>query len=355
VKCVAVLIGAPSPPSPPPASTPALQTHDSEKKNLPAAYPEVGRRITHHASLNGKIDGDHRSASADSPLKSKTTLKSKTRKGSSYTNLALPLSLYHVLTSPSQKTDDQKNSSEQASVKLDPPVAPQENDLYTLGVLFTGEQSSSDVVDAVTKAIIATHRFSLIDPSKLRATFTARDIDDISHGYINKDLFSDLRFEFLFVVSITALKGVCSPEQKPDSRWRIDATILDAKTANPVRTIHSGHSMSCSPLPEAIQSFYEQIRAAFTPLGYIVKIGKCDVTVNIGSDAGVKPGAILDIMQNKSLPTKAIGELKVVSASPTISTCKLVKVQGALIFGSPVRLQESEPSPTDWLPNTPNP
>jgi hypothetical protein len=143
--------------------------------------------------------------------------------------------------------------------------------------------------------------------------------------------------------------------------------MVDVKTSAIVTTITSERPslLPASTTREAGKLLFESIREAFPPMGFVVQINGKEVIVDLGSDTGLKKGDPLEVVQEGEQiihpvtgaildsPMKVIGELKVASASPQLSTCKIKKMQGELRLGSKVRLQAKSTVIYEWLQKIP--
>jgi hypothetical protein len=115
---------------------------------------------------------------------------------------------------------------------------------------------------------------------------------------------------------------------------------------------------------EAGQLLYKSIREAFPPLGYVISVSGKEVVIDLGTEAGLKKGDTLELVQEgeaiihpvsgkiMSAPMRKIGELKVLEASPQVSTCKVhSKVEVPL--ATLVRLKGSRSLILDWMARIP--
>jgi len=158
-----------------------------------------------------------------------------------------------------------------------------------------------------------------------------------------------------------------TPGKLPEKTWILDVRLVDVKTAAIVTTITSNRPslLPTSTARDAGQRLFEAIREAFPPIGYIIQINGKEATIDLGSEAGLKEGDPLEIVQEGeqiihpvtgqvlSGPMKVVGELKVASVTPQMSTCKVKKVQGDLKVGSLVRFQGKSSKIIDWINKLP--
>ncbi len=98
----------------------------------------------------------------------------------------------------------------------------------------------------------------------------------------------------------------------------------------------------------------ESIREAFPPLGYVIQIDGKEIVVDLGSEAGLKEGDTLEVVEKGAqiihpvtgealdAPLKVIGELEVISTSPQMSICKRASRKSQFQLASIVRLKGTE-------------
>jgi hypothetical protein len=260
-----------------------------------------------------------------------------------------------------------------------PPAAAQvEKSLYKLG-LISGEKEKKhesdkerryreDVLNAATDAFVATRRFTMVERNQLDAIFTEKSLQDFIGGQVNNKLTDVLGLDLVGVVGYT-VETSKSSEGKPTTKCVIDVRLVDVKTASILATVTSDRPDLALLLPsstprEAEKLLYKSIRDAFPPLGYVVSVSGKDVIIDLGAEAGLKNGDTLEIVQEGeqiihpvtgkvlSAPMKVIGELKVVTTAPQVSTCKL-KSKGMPPIASLVRLKGSRSLILDWASRVP--
>jgi len=257
-----------------------------------------------------------------------------------------------------------------------PGVAQVEKSLYKLG-LISGEKDPrhesekerrfrEDVLNAATDAFVATRRFTMVERNQLDAVFTEKSLQEFIGGQVNNKLTDVLGLDLVGVVGYTVDVSK-SPEGEPVAKCIIDVRLVDVKTAALLATVTSDRPSLILPSStprEAGQLLYKSIRDAFPPLGYVVSVNGNEVVIDLGSEAGLKKGDTLELVQEGekiihpvtgqvlSAPMKVIGELKVVTASPQVSTCK-AKAKGAVPVASLVRLKGSRSLILDWAARVP--
>ena len=222
-----------------------------------------------------------------------------------------------------------------------------------------------DVLNAATDAFVSARRFSMVERNQLDAIFTEKSLQEFIGGQVNNKLTDVLGLDLVGVVGYTvdtskSLKG------ESVTKCIIDVRLVDVKTASIIVTVTSDRPSLLPPATprEAGDLLYKNIREAFPPLGYIVSAAGKEIVVDLGTEAGLKDGDTLEIVQEGeqiihpvtgkvlSAPMKVVGELKVVTASPQISTCKL-KSKGEPSIGSLVRLKGSDTRMFKWLNRIP--
>ncbi|HEX5717283.1 MAG TPA: CsgG/HfaB family protein [Thermoanaerobaculia bacterium] len=254
-----------------------------------------------------------------------------------------------------------------------PSGAQVEKGLYKLG-LISGEKEKKhesekerryrqDVLNAATDAFVATRRFTMVERNQLDAIFTEKSLQDFIGGQVNNKLTDVLGLDLVGVVGYT-VETSKSSEGKPVTKCIIDVRLVDVKTASILATVTSDRPDLALLLPsstprEAEKLLYKSIRDAFPPLGYVVSVSGKDIIIDLGTEAGLKNGDTLEIVQEGeqiihpvtgkvlSAPMKVIGELKVVTTAPQVSTCKL-KSKGMPPIASLVRLKGSRSLILDW-------
>jgi len=260
-----------------------------------------------------------------------------------------------------------------------PPAAAQvEKSLYKLG-LISGEKEEKresekerryreDVLNAATDAFVATRRFTMVERNQLDAIFTEKSLQDFIGGQVNNKLTDVLGLDLVGIVGYT-VETSKSSEGGPVTKCTIDVRLVDVKTASILATVTSDRPDLALLLPsstprEAEKLLYKSIRDAFPPLGYVVSVSGKDIVIDLGTEAGLKNGDTLEIVQEGeqiihpvtgkvlSAPMKVIGELKVVTASPQVSICKL-KSKVMPPIASLIRLKGSRSLILDWASRVP--
>jgi len=258
-----------------------------------------------------------------------------------------------------------------------PSVAQVEKSVYKLG-LISGEKDKryesdkekhfrEEVLNAATDAFVAARRFSMVERNQLDAIFTEKSLQEFIGGQVNNKLTDVLGLDLVGVVGYTVDTSKSS-KGEPVTKCIIDVRLVDVKTASILATLTSDRPdlmiLPSSTPREAGQRLYKSIRDAFPPLGYVVGVNGKEIIVDLGTEAGLKDGDTLEIVQEGeqiihpvtgqvlSAPMKVIGELKVVTASPQVSTCKL-KSKTAPPIASLVRLKGSYSRILDWASRIP--
>ena len=260
-----------------------------------------------------------------------------------------------------------------------PAVAQVEKSLYKLGLISQEKEKKNendkekryreDVLNAATDAFLATRRFTMVERKQLDAILTEKSLQDFIGGQVNNKLTDLLSLDLVGVVGYT-VETPKAPKGEPSvTKCIIDVRLIDVKTASLLATVTSDRPDLALVMPSSIpreagQILYKSIRDAFPPLGYVVSVNGKEVVVDLGSEAGVKTGDTLELLQEGkqiihpvtgkvlSAPMTVIGELKVVTASPQVSTCK-AKSKGEVPIASLVRLKGSKSLILDWASKIP--
>jgi hypothetical protein len=249
-----------------------------------------------------------------------------------------------------------------------PAAAQGDKGLYKMGLLLADEhkQNGGDALNAATDAFVAARRFKMVERKQLNAIFTEKDLQEFIGGKVNNKLSDVLGLDLVGVVDFT-IDTQFTPGRLPEKTWIIDVRLVDVKTAAIVTTLTSNRPslLPTSTARDAGQRLFEAIREAFPPIGYIIQINGKEATIDLGSEAGLKEGDPLEIVQEGeqiihpvtgqvlSGPMKVVGELKVASLTPQMSTCKVKKAQGDLKVGSLVRFQGKSSKIIDMINKLP--
>lgn len=257
-----------------------------------------------------------------------------------------------------------------------PAVAQGEKPAYKLGLILGDEKErksekekkiDAEVLNAATDAFVAARRFKMVERNQLGAVFTEKSLQDFIGGKVNNKLTDVLDLDLVGVVGHTV--ETKSEKGETQTKWIIDVRLIDVKTAALLSTLTSNRASLLSMLPpatprEAGDLLAQSIREAFPPLGYVVQINGKDVVVDLGSEAGLKKGDTLEVVEEGeqiihpvtgevlSAPLKVIGELKVVSTSPQVAICKRTS-KGELQPANMVRLKGTESAVVKWLMKMP--
>jgi hypothetical protein len=144
--------------------------------------------------------------------------------------------------------------------------------------------------------------------------------------------------------------------------------LIEVKTAKILTTISSNRPGLLIPpanAREAGKLLFKSVRDAFPPFGYVIKVNGKEAIVDLGSEAGLKDGDVLEVVQEGEQlihpvtgqvlpsPLKVVGELKVVSADLQMSTCKRKSGKAEFKLADRVRLKDSKSMVPDWLLKVP--
>lgn len=261
-----------------------------------------------------------------------------------------------------------------------PASAQVEKGVYKLGLIpdakekrYENEREKryrEDVFNAATTAFVAARRFSMVERKQLDAVFTEKSLQEFIGGQVNNKLSDLLGLDLVGVVSYT-VDNSKSPRGELKTKCIIDVRLIDVKSASILATVTSDDPDRPSSLllpsstpREAGELLYQGVREAFPPLGYVVSVTGKEAVVDLGSEAGLKDGDTLEIVAEGeqiihpvtgkvlSAPMKVIGELKVVTASPQVSTCK-IKSKGEIRPANLVRLKGTKSVFTRWISRIP--
>ena len=251
-----------------------------------------------------------------------------------------------------------------------PAMAQEEKPVYKLGLILGEKEKKMDIeaLNAATDAFLEARRFKMLERNQLKAVFTEKSLQDFIGGKVNNKLTDVLDLDLIGVVGNTV--ETKSAKGETSTKWIINVRLIDVKTAAVVVTLTSERASLLGMLPpvtarEAGALLTQSIREAFPPLGYVVQIDGKDVIVDLGSEAGLKKGDTLEVVQEGeriihpvtgqmlAAPLKVIGELKVVSASPQLAICKRTSGKGELIPANLVRLKGTSSIIANWLMKVP--
>jgi Curli production assembly/transport component CsgG len=248
-----------------------------------------------------------------------------------------------------------------------PAAAQVEKGLYKLGLVsgvkdkrYESEQERryrEEVLNAATDAFVAARRFKMVERNQLDAIFTEKSLQEFIGGQVNNKLSDVLGLDLVGVVGYT-VETSKSPQGEPTTKCIIDVRLVDVKTAALLTTVSSDRPTLMPPTTprEAGDLLYKNLREAFPPLGYVVSVSGKEVVVDLGTEAGLKDGDTLEIVTEGeqiihpvtgkvlASPLKVVGELRVVTASPQISTCKLRSREEPAV-ASMVRLKPRNTNP----------
>jgi hypothetical protein len=264
-----------------------------------------------------------------------------------------------------------------------PASAQVEKSQYKLGLISNEKNKNhesdrerryrEEVLNAATDAFVATRRFTMVERNQLNAVFTEKSLQEFIGGQVNNKLSDVLGLDLVGVVDYT-VETSKSPKGELKTKCIIDVRLIDVKSASLLATVTSDRPPNLSLNPnllltpstprDAGEYLQQGIREAFPPLGYVVKVNGKEAVVDLGSESGLKDGDTLEIVEEGeqiihpvtgkplSAPMKVVGELKVVTASPQISTCK-IKSKGEVRIASLVRLKGSNSLIMKWFQKIP--
>ena len=228
-------------------------------------------------------------------------------------------------------------------------------------------QIDAEVLNAATDAFVASRRFNMIERNQLERRVHRESLQDFIGGKVNNKLSDVLDLDLIGIVGYTVENHEVRNGEHDE--WIIDVRLVDVKTAALLATVTSDRATSWLLPPatprEAGALLAQSIREAFPPLGYVVRIDGKDIVVDLGSEAGLKKGDTLEIVQEGrtdhpschrrvlSAPLKVIGELKVVSASPQVAICKPRPERESFKWPASCASRGPSPSIVKWIMKVP--
>ncbi|HKI04291.1 MAG TPA: hypothetical protein VKK31_20105 [Thermoanaerobaculia bacterium] len=259
-----------------------------------------------------------------------------------------------------------------------PMMAQDEKPLLKLGLIPEAKEkkekekdrlTDAEVLTAAADAFLAARRFKMIERDQLKAVFTEKSLQDFIGGKVNNKLTDVLDLDLIGVVGYT-VETKKDEDGKPETTWIIDVRLIDVKTAANLATVTSERATLLNMLSpatprEAGELLAQSVREAFPPLGYIIQIEGKDIVIDLGSEAGLKKGDTLEVVQEGaeiihpvtgqvlSAPLKVVGELKVVTASAQVANCKRTGGKEELKLASLVRLKGTESVIAKWVMKVP--
>ncbi len=232
-----------------------------------------------------------------------------------------------------------------------PGATQEEEHRHRIGLILASEvdrKLGDEVLSAVTEVFASSKRFVVIERHRLAAVFTEKDLQRFL-GQGNPDLSGVLGLDLLgLVVHSVETRQVDAGEAV--ARVILEVRLVEVMTGTILETLNSERAFSppALTLREAGNYLSESLRERFPLSGYVIRVTGKEVTVDLGTDDGLKDGAALEIVRKGEqiihpvthvpLPAEWIvsGELKVIFVSPQLSTCWLrwgADVEpGALVF-----------------------
>lgn len=229
---------------------------------------------------------------------------------------------------------------------------------FKLGLVIGNEKRSrtdGDVLNAATEAFVASRRFVVAERHELDAVFTEKDLQDFL-GKGDSDLSRILGLDYLGIVNYYNERQRVASGGSRDVVI-IEVRLVDADTGEITTTISSDRADTLSP-PSGVRGaadlLFENIRAAFPPMGFIVRLQGEEITVDMGSQLGLQEGDRLEVVRDgeriihpvtgRALPAEqiVIGKLKVIDVEPHMATCRLKDAEEEIGLGDRVRLEAGE-------------
>lgn len=228
---------------------------------------------------------------------------------------------------------------------------------YKIGLVIGNEERSrldGDILTLSTEAFVLSRRFSVIERSQLDAVFTEKDLQGFL-GSGNNDLSTVLGLDLLGIVEYTT-EMAPSAQGGQHQVFYITVRLVNVTTGEILTTISTKREGAAAPATprEAGDLLFANIRAAFPPMGYVVKIDGDKLTVDLGESLGLRKGDFLEVVREgeqiihpvTGLPLPAeqvvIATLRVVATSQQLSTCKLKSGDKGVDLGDRVRFKDEE-------------
>ena len=242
-------------------------------------------------------------------------------------------------------------------------MAQEEKALYKLGLIVSGAKDNhldQEVLDRTMEAFVHSRRFTMVERSQMKEVFSEKDFQ-LFLARDSQRLLDVMGLDLLGFVSYEV--ETASSNGKSPKLFTITVRLVDVRTGWILGALTSERSDSRVPSStprEAARLLFQNIREAFPPFGYVVKVAGKEVVVDLGSEAGLKDGDVLEVVREEEqiihpitgrpLPARLLtmGELKVVDISSELSTCWL-KWSEAILPGDQVRLREKLSAFHRWL------
>jgi len=218
-----------------------------------------------------------------------------------------------------------------------------ESQIYKTGLIMASKyrnRAETEILTAVTNALLDSKRFDVIERSRLDAVFTERDLKDFIEGTPG-DL-SDLEgVDLLGLVSYTVER-----QEDRSEIVVIDIRLTEVRSGRVFASISSRRDSFDPPRTphRAGVHLLANIREAFPPEGIVVDVSEKRVVIDLGVESGLKKGDELEVVRDGEVifhPTThnplpavedVVGVLRVTKASRQLSICKLKKSKDAMVI-----------------------
>lgn len=237
-----------------------------------------------------------------------------------------------------------------------------EKPIFKVGLVpgeFENPKLKEEVMTAASEAFVRSRRFEMIERQHLNAVLTEKDLQEFLGGQVNEKLSDVLGLDFIGIVGALTDK-VEGIDGKPVTRFILTVRMIDVKTAKIIATLESVRAQLEPPTNprEAGKALFETVREYFPPVGYVIQVDGKDVVVDLGAEAGLKQGDVLEIVREgerlihpvygTEMPAvmKVIGELKVSDVHPAMATCRVKGKAPAVELANVVRLKGGN---SKWL------
>lgn len=222
--------------------------------------------------------------------------------------------------------------------------------IFKLGLVMDDKKDrrlDEEILDAASKAFVESRRFTMAERKNLDAVFSEKGLA----GFIDAEDNSAGGFAELTGLEVI---GLVSYSVEQSTLW-IDVRLVDVRSGEIKGDIDSRRAGLVEPTTPYLagKRLLENIREAFPPQGYVVRIKGEEILVDLGAKEGLKKGDILEIFREgetifhpitgKPMAGEdvIVGELKVARASESLATCKK-KGAVAAAEGDTVRLRPKD-------------
>ena len=202
-------------------------------------------------------------------------------------------------------------------------------------------ETAEAVADILSTELFNTNRFNVVERNSITSLLEEQKLQMTGVTDMSKaaEIGKVLNVEKIMIGSVSRL----------GETFIINTRLVDVETGALSLAQNTQSSNGESGLPDAIAILVKQISQKITVEGAIIKISGRVVLINIGKNAGVKPGQLLEIIRIGDVITDLggttigrtedyIGRLKVTSIKPEYAETALLDSKTSLRLGDKVRL-----------------